>query len=120
MTLTYDERRSEEEVLYDEIVLARVKRGIAFCEKHYGPNWVDHIDIRELDLRSDASCVLGQLENKLGEGADYHEACDRFWAEGSSSGPTRNGFCTPSKDYKEESWDALQACWEDVLTPRVS
>jgi hypothetical protein len=121
MELTYGEQRTEEEKLYDEVVLARVKRGIAFCEKHYGPDWMDRIDIEELDLRSGASCILGQLEAHA-EGEGYFNAVRRHWVD--QRGPTRNGFCTPTirndNDAVDEvAWDALQQCWVDALTPRV-
>lgn len=120
MTVTFGEQRTEQEKAYDEVVLARVKRGIAFAEKHYGPDWADHINMEQLDLRSGNACILGQLERHK-NGGEYYSALDRFWEnENTQTRMTAKlGFCTPAKDYRDEGWDELQAAWMDALTPRV-
>lgn len=105
-TVPPGERRTETQKAYDAKVLARVKRGIAWLEKQWGPDWVEHIDLKTLDLTSGSLCVLGQLYG------DYAEACYR---NGLSDGRTK-GFYDPDDD----RYPALQACWVDLLTPKVA
>ncbi len=116
MTTTYGELRTEKEKLYDAEVLARVKAGIKWLEETVGPSWVDKIDIGTLSLTHGSRCVLGQVfsaEGNLEEIDGYDWAIGMFPDELVNSGEA-HGFYT-----EDGYWSALQACWEDVLTPMV-
>lgn len=127
MSITHEERRTEPEKLYDKQVLERVKAGIALLEKEYGPDWVEHIDMKKLDLRDGAVCILGQVY------ANRKEGINGYWSGIEILGIRGNdgeyGFNIDNEfweDFDEEEpdaeprWAELQACWTDVLTPMVS
>lgn len=118
--------RTEEQVEIDAEILERVKKGIEFLEETAGPNWVDLIDLKTLDLKSGDSCVCGQVfaeytdeiyqENgfaiyKYENGYDYAEYQLR-----DGQRVLDLGFCAKGL----EDWEPLQKTWEHVLTPMVS
>lgn len=117
MSLTFGEQRTENEKLYDAVVLERVKRGMEFLEREHGPDWVDKIDLMALDLKDAATCVLGQVyDDEVSLAADdrrtgYEYACDEV-LDGQLA--SDYGFCAITHE-----WNALQEAWEDMLTPLV-
>lgn len=118
--------RSKKQKKIDAGVLERVKRGMAWLEEKHGPDWVDHIDMKTLDLESGAACVLGQVyaaealaeDPEYGEGYQY--ALDSFfYPEGLDDADY--GFCTKEDEehLPARSWEMLQKAWKHVLTPVV-
>lgn len=109
--------RSETQKKIDEIVLERVKKGIALLQKEHGDGWVDKIDMRKLNLRNGESCVLGQVYEKEAalswdNGYDHaivHLGLDVEGSDGEYI-VTNYGFCA-----KRDEWEELQAAWEQEL-----
>jgi hypothetical protein len=126
--VSYGEQRTAITKLVDELVLERVKAGIALLEHEYGPAWVDKIDLKELDLVEGDVCVLGQV---------YADADIRpYLGEGESEDDFENGYTKGCRILDIERTDALygflddneaaitfralQRTWEQVLTPMVT
>jgi hypothetical protein len=133
MSTTVAPERSPEQKLYDEEVLARVKAGMALLEEKLGPEWVDHIDMKTLDLSNGNFCVLGQIYGEREPTNGVWDPC------GFERGVEDLDISEKTVDYgffaakcELDTWDpefsvewhrrwiALQACWEDQLTPKVS
>lgn len=127
-TITYEEQRTEEEKAIDAVLLARVKRGLAWLEETHGPGWEDKIDLKALQISDVRHCVLGQVyEEEAGEGfsSGYH------WALAEKMGlkldaffnveiPAQLGFAGGQDFMKDPTrWDDLTAAWRHVLTPRI-
>lgn len=99
--------RSPEQVAVDALVLARVKRGIALLEERYGPTWVDHMKLSDLDLSSEERCVLGQIYGGFSYGIDNlgidaEESYDF-------------GFDINTLESPVIPYDAIQEIWEREL-----
>jgi hypothetical protein len=144
--MTYGEQRTPLQEAIDEVVLEKVKRGIAVLEEKYGPDWVDRIDLDTLDLGESDSCVLGQVyagaELSDAEWEWFHsylEDHDSFYsnwgvAEVKSSYEYSDGYMLGKialdgdvlerpQDYGFESspganYDELQAAWEHEIIAR--
>lgn len=111
MTVTFGEQRTEEQKAYDAEVLERVKRGMALLERAYGINWVDYIDLDTLELRDGNACVLGQVYGS------YTRGVDTLWPRPALSyAVIDHGFVARN----DPEWDALNAAWQDALTPIVT
>ena len=131
MTLTFDEQRTEPQKKYDAAVMERVKQGMALLEREYGPDWVEHITPDKLDLRSGASCVLGQVYGTYVDGlrtlwpglAHRVDDEDMTWDTVSQTLGVEFGFFADKavgpSDHPEE-WKALDAAWQDALNPQVT
>lgn len=120
MSTIHESNRTDVQKKIDQIVLERVKRGIAWLEQEHGPDWVDHINMSTLDLRDGDCCVLGQVYADEGD----QECRDGYWyacaypllQQGQDD--QLLGFCIIGEE--EQEWDDLQEAWEYVLTPLVS
>lgn len=105
-------------IALDAEIKENVLKGIAFLKKTYGEDWVEHIDMEILDLRSGASCVLGQVHpayyDTHGHEDGYNAATDKFLhgKEGREF-----GFSAPLSyyDVADDGWDRLQEAWEEVI-----
>lgn len=115
MSITQHER-TEQQKKIDELVLERVKRGVEWLEEKHGPDWVDHIDLKTLDLANGDACILGQVfsgKASLRDWDGYGYARRTFFIpEGKDDADY--GFDDNDGDY-----DSLQAAWEYVLIPLV-
>lgn len=112
--------RSPAQVAYDEAILERVKLGMALMEEKHGAEWVDHIDLKTLNLASGSACVLGQIYGDYEDGEKILFGVYRGWREAS-----RYGFWTDSKlddlaegagaISREGTWNDLTAVWRREL-----
>lgn len=118
--LSPGERRTPYEREIDAEVLARVKAGIAFLEETVGPDWVDRINLDELELQDGDHCVCGQVFAAEVVDIDgwngYDFACGKFeWSDHGAS----LGFSREHTIYRQGAWMELQRAWTHVLTPLV-
>lgn len=82
MNRTFEEQRTAAEKIEDAEVKARVLKGLEVLREQYGEDWVEHIDVADLDLSSASRCILGQLEPLKGNEDDhYSEALTRINAD---------------------------------------
>lgn len=124
MAQTYDEMRTPQQRDYDELVMERVKAGIALLEREHGPDWVDKIDLKSLDLKEGSACVLGQV---YADAASELDEDGYAWGNGyeyaTLSGKVE-GLCDENDaDFgfytDDDEWEPLQRAWEAALTPLV-
>lgn len=109
------ELRTPIDKLVDEIVLERVKAGMAVLEAEHGPDWVDKIDLRELDLKDGHRCVLGQVYGDYSYAVEsLHEKYLGKYGSSDDWG-VAHGFTI-----NHGGWGELQETWEDVLRPMIS
>lgn len=65
--------------------LTPIEKGFAFLDENIGKDWVDDINLTDLDMSNTGNCILGQLYGSFGLGTDViqfargislDEACD--------------------------------------------
>jgi hypothetical protein len=99
---------------------ARVARGAALLDRHR-PGWIRAVSLSRLELRSQCSCVLGQLEGS------FDLACQRLFP--GTVKPFHVGFNVDTDlDIDEDAenlvaeieggYAVLQAAWEALIMAR--
>lgn len=120
-------KRTEEEKRIDAIILSRVKAGIAWLEETEGPDWVDRIDLRKLDLQSGSACICGQVfEKKIApDGCSYKSldgygyACEVLRVPNSGEDYGFSVDQLENETEQDDLWERLQDTWVQELTPLV-
>ena len=88
-----------------------IAMGVAMLTAHYrGLHWVDYIEIDTLNMRFTNSCVVGQLEKKLGR-MEISDMSVPFGFALSYETYPRTDY-----DQRQAGWDQLTNEWKDVLT----
>lgn len=106
----------------------RVAAGVRYLDT-YVPAWVEEITLPDLDMRSDCSCVIGQVvgtyDSILVDGWDHPKGIRLVTAEeaavlGFDSLARATNFDARDsyEDRYAEEFEALQAEWERVITAR--
>lgn len=139
--ITYGEARTRAEKICDEILKARIIRGMELLREKWGEDFVDHIDPGTLSLASPNYCVLGQLydnaevtieqwrfyrDSPMGRGdseSDVFDATAYEWGlaviDGplieSKSAPVAYGFLIVNDDDEPYSYSDLTDAWRFVL-----
>jgi hypothetical protein len=86
----------------------RVRSGAAFLDERY-PEWVERIDLDELDMNDCKSCIVGQaVANYSTFFSDAEENCGL---------PGALGF---NLDYTDDydNWPDLEEAWRSYITAR--
>lgn len=107
-------------------IAERVANGVKYLDE-YVPDWVGRITLPELDMRSDCSCVIGQvvgtydaiLTDGWGDAEGVRLITSREAAECGFDSLGRVADARGSFDERfTEEFDALQAEWERVINER--
>jgi hypothetical protein len=130
MSLSFGDQRSERMKEIDAMVKQRVMAGMRLLQAEYGEDWVDRINLDELDLHNVNTCVLGQVYGVEGmdEESGYLRGRKKLgFLKLEDEGVSRHGFYVSSEDYKinyddpycsrddEFAWMVLQKEWEDQI-----
>lgn len=94
----------------------RVMNGVLALERKFGPDWLDKINLSNLDLSSPWACVLGQAykDNKGEHGAGYDAGLEDFCGPDATYSARRiwsenHGFSTP------DGYSSLTARWRKKI-----
>lgn len=113
---TYGDQRSDAQKAHDQEVKDRVERGIQLLYAKHGPDWVEKIDLDELQLSSGSACVLGQIY--ADEASGYEDGYDyASSAVFDDLNMSDFGFTIAGKIYRDDDWEQLQEAWEEALRP---
>ena len=96
---------------------ARVARAVADFDKHKGPDWRSDIK-RPIQMSCVCNCVLGQLYGGFVEGCmmrGWEPSGVRVVALGLSI--PEIFFSDSGADYSDKYWDALNAAFENAISP---
>jgi hypothetical protein len=121
VNIPYGEMRTEQEKDLDQQIKTRILSGMRLLQAEYGEDWVDHIDLARLNLRSGSSCVLGQLYDGYGCGLKELNLRDTMWATinypGSRGHAEDFGFTIRELDSERGGmmWDMLQEEWYEAI-----
>lgn len=107
---------------------ARVAQGAAALDQHFGPSWVDEIQLERLDLREFDRCVIGQLSEihseKFYRVDQYDELVKRLMnvVETSRFLATQfeinHGFALDFFELGPTIWEALTKAWVTLIRAR--
>ena len=108
----------------------RVEAGVAWLDEHV-PDWVDRVEVKDLELTSACDCVLGQIfaEHDTGMGAGFVAAVEcgmrdqfaddgRYTMEPVLTGAQAIALGFDSFEDGGITYEALQAEWEDIIESR--
>lgn len=111
MTPTVSPERTVEQIRVDALVLERVKKGYALLQEKHGDDWVDHIDLRKLDLSSGSCCILGQLYSDRGT---YAGGCTDLWGSDRGTDPQArdHGFLASGTN---DEYGILNEIWQALI-----
>jgi len=115
----------------DEVLVklpGRVARGAAALDRHFGPSWVNEVDLERLDLREFDRCVVGQLaeihSEKLYVVDQYDELVKRLLDVSevsrylASRFEINHGFSLDFFELGTARWEALTEAWVTLIRER--
>lgn len=95
-----------------------VDKGCKLLDERLGPEWVEKIDLRQLQLASNCDCVLGQLSiDVCGVAHSYEDACIGLFREISDDSVVEHGFLLASDDNPRD-YEPLTKCWTLAISAR--
>lgn len=99
-----------------------VDKGFKLLDERLGPEWVEKIDLRCLDLQSACACILGQTSiDIVGRVGCYHAATDALFPVGDSlplgdqDEAEAHGFVLFDNPL---NYPALTECWRNTILSR--
>ncbi len=117
MTYRPDDPFSDAEIRH------RVKMGTALLDEHYDA-WEIPLDVKQLDMASVSSCLLGQLDSDTqygsGDGRYHHMRSLLFanWTGNTYESSEAHGFDAEEGEHIEEEYRALDREWANVIMER--